>query len=182
MAVLTSPANGAHFSPSVRPEDVEKINPLLAFDGSLETTAQIIRQVLRDPATKKELGVGPDAQQGVDYEVTNGDATTSGPFLFIDVTSESPATSEDMTVAVVKRSVQELESRQKAVGAPPQTFITAEVLVKPTVPEAQIYGKLGMRSVVGPHSDIHLRCSVRARQRAHGTEGARVPGEPCGKA
>ena len=107
----------------------------------------------------------------------------AGPFPYIDVTSESPATSQDMTVAVVKRSVQELESRQKAVGAPPQTFITAEVLVKPTVPEAKINSaSSGMRgSVVGPHSDLHLRCSVRARQRAHGTEGARVPGEPCGR-
>lgn len=140
VSVLTAPANGASFSQNTKPEDVKRINPLLAFDGSLTTSAEILRQVLRDPETMAKLGAGSGSK--TTYDVTNGDATTSGPFLFVVADGNSAKASQDMVAAVLDRTLKELTDRQRAVDAPQATFIQSNVLVKPTMAEAKINGKL----------------------------------------
>ena len=49
--VLTSPADGTRV-PANNNAPRDQINPFLAFDGSLATSAQIIIQNLRDPASQ----------------------------------------------------------------------------------------------------------------------------------
>jgi hypothetical protein len=136
--LLTTPAAGGSFSQKTAPEDAVRINPLLAFDGSLSTTSQIIAQVLADPRTREGLGVkagSPDS-----FTATGGGQT--GPFLFVLGESETPERAEAMVAAVLDHARKELEARQRDLNAPESTFITSQVIVSPTKAEAQIGGKV----------------------------------------
>ena len=138
--VLTSPSLGGTFTASTKPEDVQRINPLLAFDSSLITSAQILIQIVRDPAVAEQLGVGPDSTDT--FELNNGSAEQRGPFVVVTATSESSPEARALTGRVLDRIVQELDERQRAVGAPASTFITSQALVRPTQPQAKIGGKV----------------------------------------
>lgn len=135
--VLTSPAAGPSFSALVKPEDVPRVNPLLAFDSSLSTTAQIVIQVLRDPATAADIGIGEDSD--LKFDVNTGDLP--GPFIFVEVTGSSAQQVRDTVGRILDRAQSELASRQRALDAPEQTFITAQMLVQPTEPTPLIGGK-----------------------------------------
>lgn len=138
--VLTSPALGGTFTESTNPEDAQRINPFLAFDSSLTTAAQILVQIVRDPATAEELGVGPDSTDT--FDVNNGSAEQRGPFVVVVATSEDEEGSRALVGRVLDRIVKELDDRQKALDAPPSTFITSQMLVRPTQPDPQIGGKV----------------------------------------
>jgi hypothetical protein len=136
--LLTTPAAGGSFSQKTAPEDAVRINPLLAFDGSLSTTSQIIAQVLADPRTREVLGVkagSPDS-----FTATGGGQ--NGPFLFVLGESDTPERAEQMVGVVLERARTELDERQRGLNAPESTFITSQVIVSPTKAEAQIGGKV----------------------------------------
>lgn len=136
--VLTSPSTGAKFSEGTRPEDIVHVNPLLAFDGSLTTTAQILAQILRDPATAEALGAGKGTDKT--YTITNGEL--NGPFVFVTTETDSAQASQALVGAILDRARSELNTRQRALDAPESTFIQPELLVKPTDPDAKIGGKI----------------------------------------
>lgn len=136
--VLTAPYSGPAFSPGTPPEEATRVNPLLAFDGSLSTTAQIITQVLRDPATVRDLGIEPDS--GETYQLSTGDL--GGPFVFITAESRDAARSTELAEIVVDRVAGELEDRQRRLQAPESTFITTQLLVSPTEADALIGSKV----------------------------------------
>ncbi|GAB2849465.1 YveK family protein [Lentzea nigeriaca] len=135
--VLTSPAAGGRYSEKTKPEDVVKVNPLLQFDGSLTTTAQILTQVLGDPKTAAEL-----AGKGSTATYTANTGPVGGPLLFISTEADSAEAAEGLVGKVLDKTVAELASQQKALNAPEQTFITAQILVKPTTASAKIGGKV----------------------------------------
>jgi hypothetical protein len=135
--VLTSPAAGGKYSEKTKPEDVVKVNPLLQFDGSLTTTAQILTQVLGDPKTAEEL-----AGKGSTATYTANTGPVGGPLLFITTEADSAASAEGLVGKVLEKTVNELAAQQKALNAPEQTFITAQILVKPTKASAKIGGKV----------------------------------------
>jgi hypothetical protein len=135
--VFTSPSSGGRFSDSTKPEDVVRVNPLLAFDGSLTTTAQILTQVLGDPLTRKELA-GADSTSA--YTANTG--PVGGPLLFVTAESDSAEEAQLLVGKVLDRAGVELDARQRTLNAPEPTFITAQVLVKPTAAEAKIGGKV----------------------------------------
>jgi hypothetical protein len=136
--VLTSPAAGGKVTPGGSPENVVQINPLLAFDGSLTTTAQILGQILGDPQTRTQLGAGSGSTST--FTAKNGDQ--NGPFVFVLTEANSPQTAQALVGKIMERARQELNERQKSLQAPAQTFISAETLVQPTEAEAQIGGKV----------------------------------------
>ncbi|MEU4804791.1 hypothetical protein [Actinosynnema sp. NPDC023587] len=136
--VLTTPAAGGTFSQKVTPEEAVKINPLLAFDGSLATTSQILAQILADPKTRESLGITKGSV--LNYTATGGGQ--NGPFLFITGDSEDPETAETMVTTVMEFASKELEDQQRKLKAPESTFITSQVIVNPTEAEAQIGGKV----------------------------------------
>lgn len=138
VVLLTSPSAGARFSELTSPDELVQVNPLLAFDGSLVISAQIIAQVLNDPATKRAIGAGPGSAST--YLANNGE--TNGPILFVATESDSAAEAEALAARALERAKQELDNRQRELGAPPSTFITSQVLVAPTAAEAQIGGKI----------------------------------------
>ncbi|WP_176946738.1 hypothetical protein [Lentzea fradiae] len=135
--VLTSPAAGGRYSEKTKPEDVVKVNPLLQFDGSLTTTAQILTQILGDPKTAEELA-GEDSTST--YTANTG--PVGGPLLFVTSEADSAEEAEGLVGKVLEKTVNELAAQQKALNAPEQTFITAQVLVKPTTASAKIGGKV----------------------------------------
>lgn len=135
--VLTSPAAGGRYSEKTKPEDVVRVNPLLQFDGSLTTTAQILTQVLGDPKTAEEL-----AGEGSTAVYTANTGPVGGPLLFVTTEADSAESAEGLVGKVLEKTVAELAAQQKALSAPEQTFITAQVLVKPTTASAKIGGKV----------------------------------------
>jgi hypothetical protein len=136
--VLTSSAAGGKVTPGGSPKDAVQINPLLAFDGSLTTTAQILAQILGDPQTRTQLDAGAGSTST--FTAKNGDQ--NGPFVFVLTEANSPQTAQELVGKVMARAKQELSDRQKALQAPAQTFISAETLVQPTEAEALIGGKV----------------------------------------
>ncbi|SDP07046.1 hypothetical protein [Lentzea jiangxiensis] len=172
--VLTSPAAGGRYSEKTKPEDVVRVNPLLQFDGSLTTTAQILTQILGDPKTAEELA-GKDSTAV--YTANTG--PVGGPLLFISTEADSAQDAEGLVGKVLEKTVAELAAQQKALSAPEQTFITAQVLVKPTTASAKIGGKV---RYVGAASVVLLLLTIattfaadsvllRARRRKDGKDG-----------
>ncbi|ROP36850.1 hypothetical protein [Saccharothrix texasensis] len=137
--VLTSPAAGGTFKEKISPEDAVQVNPLLAFDGSLTTTAQILAQILADPKTRKEsLGLGKDSTENF----TAAGGGMSGPFLFVTADGSTPESAERLVTTVMEFATKELDKQQTSLKAPATTFITSQVIVNPTEAEAQIGGKV----------------------------------------
>jgi hypothetical protein len=137
--VLTSPSAGGTFQENMSPEDAVRVNPLLAFDGSLSTTSQILAQILADPKTRKEsLGIGKDSPDNF----TAAGGGQNGPFLFVTADSNSPEAAERMVTTVMEFAAKELDKQQTSLKAPESTFITSQVIVNPTTAEAQIGGKV----------------------------------------
>lgn len=136
--VFTSPSAGGTFSENVSPEEAVRINPLLAFDGSLSTTSQIIAQILADPKTREKLGI----VEGSTANFTASGGGQNGPFLFVVTDCESPDEAEKLVTTVLEFARSELESQQRKLNAPEPTFITSQVIVNPTTAEAQIGGKV----------------------------------------
>ncbi|GAA3884290.1 hypothetical protein GCM10022243_56350 [Saccharothrix violaceirubra] len=137
--VLTTPAAGGTFSQKVSPEEAVRINPLLAFDGSLATTSQILAQILADPKTREEgLGLGKNATDT--YVATGGGQ--NGPFLFVSGESDTPEAAEKMVSTVMEFAQKRLKLQQEELKAPEPTFITSQIIVNPTEAEAKIGGKV----------------------------------------
>ncbi|MEJ2857479.1 MULTISPECIES: hypothetical protein [unclassified Saccharothrix] len=136
--VLTTPAAGGTFSQKVTPEEAVKINPLLAFDGSLATTSQILSQILADPKTREKLGIVKGSP--LNYTAVGGGQ--NGPFLFVTADSDTPEAAEKMVTTVLEFATKELEDQQRKLKAPESTFITSQVIVNPTEAQAQIGGKV----------------------------------------
>lgn len=135
--VLTSPSAGGRFSEKTKPEDVVKVNPLLSFDGSLTTTAQILTQILGDPKTAEEL-----TGKGATSTYTANTGPVGGPMVFATAEADSAEAAQALVGRVLERTVNELAQQQKNLNAPEPTFITAQILVKPTQAEAKIGGKV----------------------------------------
>lgn len=135
--VLTSPSSGGRHSDKTKPEDVVRVNPLLAFDSSLTTTAQILTQVLGDPTTHAEL-----AGEKSTSVYTANTGPVGGPLLFVTAESDTGEQAKTLVGKIMERAAQELDTRQRTLNAPEPTFITSQVLVKPTAPQAKIGGKV----------------------------------------
>jgi len=135
--VLTSPASGARVPAGEVPTG-EMGNPLLAFDGSLTTSAQIIIQSLKDPAVAKQF-------EGVEYEV--GDGQLSGPFVVVTVTAPSADAAQRTVAGLLERARQELTARQESLQAPESTYIRADPVISPTPAETLVGGKVRFAAV-----------------------------------
>jgi hypothetical protein len=145
--VLTTPTNGGTLS--VDPKEPNGLtNPLLQFNDGLQTTAGILILSMNTPETLAKLGVHP----GGDITVTINDGrtdpdllgiSTNGPFIYVEVDSKSPAVS-DATVRKAGQLIrEELAGRQRALKAPPSTYIAITDVVPPARPEPERTAKWG---------------------------------------
>ncbi|MBX6382553.1 MAG: hypothetical protein IRZ07_06195 [Microbispora sp.] len=139
--VLTTPTTGGTLSADPK-EPAGLTNPLLQFNDGLRTTAGILILSMNTPEMMAKLGVRPGGptQVTINDGRTNPDLlgiSTNGPFVYIEVDSKSPAVA-DATVRRAGQLVrQELAARQRALKAPPSTYISITDVVPPGMPEAK---------------------------------------------
>lgn len=137
--VLTTSTNGATLiQDPTRP--LPQINPLLSLDG-MKTAASILIQVLNSRDAENQLGV--DKGGATTFTVSDGTAIpqllgSTGPFIVIKGDSTSPASAREIVVRVAQRLRDELINQQRALNAPPSTFIGMVDVVPPSIPEAQV--------------------------------------------
>lgn len=125
--VLTAPPTGG-MSPVDRAKPVQLSNPLLQPNDGLRIVASILILRMSNEGERKRLGVGPDSptELTVDDGRSNPDLlgiTSTGPFVCIGIDGPSAAETRKLQVAVEKRIREQLVDYQKALGAPPSTFI-----------------------------------------------------------
>ncbi|MBB2749110.1 UNVERIFIED_ORG: hypothetical protein FHR35_009022 [Microbispora rosea subsp. rosea] len=145
--VLTTPTSGGTLSPDPK-EAAGLTNPLLQFNDGLRTTAGILILSMNTPEMMTRLGVRP----GGPTEITINDGrtnpdllgiSTNGPFVYVEVDSRSPATA-DATVRKAGQLIRaELAARQRALKAPPSTYIAITDVMPPGTPEAKRTVKWG---------------------------------------
>ncbi|MFE3779774.1 hypothetical protein ACFXPA_16620 [Amycolatopsis sp. NPDC059090] len=140
--VLTAPSSGARVSVGGS-QPTERINPLLAFDGSLTTSAQIVIETLKDPATQKQFETVDGAPAA--YEAGNGQL--AGPFIVIVATAASPESAKKAAASVLDLARKELAARQQALQAPESTYIRADSVVNPDLGKVKIGGKVRYAAV-----------------------------------
>ncbi|MCG8915577.1 hypothetical protein L6E12_07245 [Actinokineospora sp. PR83] len=136
LVILTVPTSGATVTNDpTKPPGV--VNPLLAFDGSLQITSQLLVQTLNDPKIVEQL-----TAQGATAKYEAGDGSLDGPFIMVVATGASPDESQRTVSLAFDRVREELSKRQTNLGAPDSTFINMENVVAPTPAEPKIGGKV----------------------------------------
>ncbi|MGH3864451.1 hypothetical protein [Actinokineospora sp.] len=174
--VLMLPPSGA--SQSADPDRTpDQTNPLLNFDRGLSISATILIEALRDPGIAAQLGVAPSGKTW--YEVTNGSTNPelliTGPFVFVQGSSDTPEGAREIVAKVTERAKVELGSRQRQVNAPSSTFISAIEVVPPTTPAAHggsriraaaAAGVLGVLAALVATFGFESAMSARTRRRA----------------
>ncbi|EWC59129.1 hypothetical protein UO65_5600 [Actinokineospora spheciospongiae] len=136
LVILTVPTSGATVTNDpTKPPGV--VNPLLAFDGSLQITSQLLVQTLNDPKIVEQL-----TAQGATAKYEAGDGSLDGPFIMVVATGASPDESQRTVSLAFDRVREELSKRQTNLGAPDSTFINMESVVAPTPAEPKIGGKV----------------------------------------
>lgn len=139
--VLTSPTDGARVAAGAT-GPADRVNPLLAFDASLNTSAMIIIQKLQDPTVQEQL-LGGSKEMG--YEIGNGQLT--GPFIVVVAQAKTPEGAKSVVTQVLERAKTELKTSQEALKAPASTFIAPVDIIAPTNAEPKTGGKVRFAAV-----------------------------------
>ncbi|MFC0115275.1 hypothetical protein [Kibdelosporangium aridum] len=139
--VLTSPTDGAKVTEGQQ-GPADRVNPLLAFDGSLNTSATIIIQKLQDPIVQEQLTGG---SKEIGYEIGNGQLT--GPFIVVVALARTPDDAKNTVTKVIDRARAELKASQEALKAPASTFIAPVDIIAPTNAEPKTGGKVRFAAV-----------------------------------
>ncbi|GAA4589158.1 hypothetical protein GCM10023194_42700 [Planotetraspora phitsanulokensis] len=133
--VLTAPTTGGTLPTD--PKNANGLtNPLLNFDKGLSMTASIVIEGLGTPEMMETLGITPDGDTKVqiDNGSSNFESLTESPFVFITGESASPAEAQAVVNRVATNAKKVLADRQKALDAPPSTYITMNFAVPATTP------------------------------------------------
>lgn len=135
--VLTTPTGGGTLSQDpARPTGLT--NPLLNFDEGLKTAATIVIHAVNTPERMAALGMrdGSATKITIDDGRSNLDLLgTNGPFVYIQSEDSTPDAARDVVIHAQELVRTELDERQKALGAPPSTFIKVVDVVSPSAPE-----------------------------------------------
>lgn len=146
-------------------------NPMLRFDSSLNTTAQILVQSLSSPVVAAQAGATPGREK---VTVKNGgtsdlkDDGTDRPF--ITVTAESPdgARAESIVAQVLSRGADELAAQQRAVRVYSKYAIELRTITETAAPKMVLTGTLrivGAVLVLGMALTVAAACAVDKRAR-----------------
>lgn len=119
-----------------QPEPKGVGNPLMLFDGSLNTAASLLIQSLNSPDTAAQL-----RGQGGTATYTASDGSLTGPYVVVTADAATSGTVRG-TVGLAMRYVrQELLRRQHALDAPAAQYIVVKDVVAPTAPVRKQGGK-----------------------------------------
>jgi hypothetical protein len=172
--VLASPTDGARVAAGAK-GPADQVNPLLAFDASLNTSATIVIQKLQDPRVMEELLGGENPKMS--YQIGNGQLT--GPFIVVVTLARSPEEAQATATKVLDRAKAELKQSQEALKAPASTFITPQSVIEPTKGQPKTGGKVrfaamalvlgfiaSLASAYGVESFTQSRKKKRTRKKA----------------
>jgi len=112
-------------------------NPMLSFPDSLTTDAELLVQSLNSPSSAAaiaQLGGG-----NATFLASNGNL--NGPFIMVTADSLTAAPAAKTVALAFKFAGDELAQREKALGAPPISYIVLDNVVPPTDPALKIGGK-----------------------------------------
>lgn len=125
------------------PERAESLNPYLAY-GNLEVAAKVVASAMNQPSVVRE-----QKRKGASGSfVVDLDPERSSPIITVD-SRAATATAAIRTVEVVTAGVQQqLADRQKGLGAPQNTWITASTVVVPEEANRAIGSRLRAISAV----------------------------------
>ncbi|MEV0144992.1 MULTISPECIES: hypothetical protein [unclassified Nonomuraea] len=146
--VLVTPSGGGSIDGT---KPVAQTNPLLQFTDDLRTTASILILAMNTSDVFASVGATEDGPTDLTVDDGRSNPTllgvgTTGPFIYVQVESDSPATAGKVLSATQERLRQELEDRQNELKAHPITFVQAEDVVR-LPPEAD--GSARLQGVVG---------------------------------
>lgn len=134
--VLATPVNGGTVNTDKTKQGLT--NPFLSFNDALKIGASIVILSMNTQDVWTQLGAPKDGPT----EITINDGRTnpnvldiSGPYIYIQVASDSPEKASQVLMTARKRVASELYKWQKALGAPANTFITSTDIVPPSRPE-----------------------------------------------
>jgi hypothetical protein len=112
-------------------------NPMLNFNGSLQTTAAILIQTVSTKDALEQLGVLGGTRLIVNDGRTNLDLLgLSGPFLYIEGRSTSADDARRVVVDAQTLMRESLGEWQRTLHAPQKTYVGLVDVVPPTAPEA----------------------------------------------
>ncbi|MFG2072150.1 hypothetical protein [Nonomuraea maritima] len=137
--VLVTPSGGGAVD---RTRSVAQTNPLLQFSDDLRTTASILILAMNTKDVFDSVGAPEDGPTDLTVDDGRSNPTllgvgTTGPFIYVEVESDSPATATGVLEAVEKRLEQELVNRQQELQAPLITYVRLDEVVR-LVPEADL--------------------------------------------
>ncbi|MDF5755013.1 hypothetical protein [Spongiactinospora sp. TRM90649] len=145
MVLTTPPAGGTLTSDPERQGGLT--NPLLQFSDGLRTTTGVLILSMNTPEMMAALGITENS--GTEIIINDGRTnpellgiSMSGPFIYIETTSGSAQAAKDVTARAQRRIRQELDDRQRALGAPRSTYISIVDVVPPTLPKASLSDKI----------------------------------------
>ncbi|MEO3853610.1 hypothetical protein [Acrocarpospora sp. B8E8] len=145
MFLATPAAGGTLPSDPTKPQGLT--NPLLQFNDGLRTTAGILILTMNGVDVRSSVGVvkGGPTEMIVDDGRSNPDLmgiSTSGPFIYIEVESDTPARVLDTTRRAQQFIRDELTRRQQALRAPKSTYIDVSEAVPASTPEILLTPKV----------------------------------------
>jgi hypothetical protein len=111
-------------------------NPLLEFPDSLSTDAQLLIQSLNSPTA-----IATIAALGGTATFAAGNGGRSGPFIMVTADSLTPDPAAKTVALAFQYVGQELAQREKALNAPPISYLILDDVVAPTTPTLKIGGK-----------------------------------------
>ena len=172
--VLVTPAFGGTLSQNpAHPTDLT--NPMLTFNDNLKTASAILIHAMNTRDVAAELGAldGP-TDLTIDDGRSNPDLIlNSGPFVYIEGESTSRSEAKDVVIRAQKRIRQELIDRQKALSAPPETYITLNDVVMPAIPEVSRANRIKVGGIAFVLSFLMGLSAAYAWQRRN--QGAALP-------
>jgi hypothetical protein len=184
--VLTTPTSGGSL-PVDQSQRSALSNPLLNFDKGLGTSAAILIQILSSPETAAKMGApaGGTTTYQVNNGSTNPELLNSGPFVFIQADSTSPAAARNLVLGLIDQAKLKLADRQRQLEAPLSTYIALGEVVPPTTPQAQRKSKMRavaaalaigfVASLCAAFGSESIAEAQRARRRASASASGIVP-------
>jgi hypothetical protein len=120
-------------------------NPYRGFDSSISVTAEVMSASVTQPSVVKRLvAQGASSSFGATVDQQSG-----GPVLQITASSDKPAVAKRTVALVTQELRNELANRQRAVGAPSDSWITISDVTAPGAPQQMIKGKIRILIALG---------------------------------
>ncbi|RFU43044.1 hypothetical protein DZF91_03420 [Actinomadura logoneensis] len=143
LLVLTTPSAGGLEDPN-RPGWTT--NPLLQFNDGLKTSAAILIQAAGTEESLKRMGAGKGSPTKVVINDGTSDgkvmtASQTGPFIFVQATSTREGAVTDVVHNAERLLRDDLVNRQRALGAPRQTYLMLTEVVPASAPRAKMTQK-----------------------------------------